>query len=121
MPDIVARLLAYEDQDQISPTYPPDGLIQSAIDALRTPSETREAQWVEGIPDDGECRWYRVGAVAASRMVDGVWIKHPVTRITVQRDLPGLHCDLWRVCVWSGESMIAEMPLHNVAAVGYAP
>lgn len=83
---------------------------------------TREAQWVEGLPDaDGAGRYYKVGVDVHSFPIGESAVTLPVTRITAQCDLPGLHCDLWRVCVWSGESMIAEMPLHNVAAVGYAP
>ncbi len=74
------------------------------------------------MPDaDGDSRWHRVGVDTPWHPAGEPVVKLPVTRITVQRDLPGPGCYLWRVCVWSGESMIAEMPLHNVAAVGYAP
>lgn len=85
-------------------------------------SDAREAEWVDLLPaDDGEARsfavGYRVRATVDPNESPERYIQ--VTRITVQCDLPGLHCDLWRVCVWSGETMIAEVPLHNTAGVGY--
>lgn len=79
--------------------------------------ETKDAIWAEGLPDaDGNTNFWKVG--------QGIWTgsaRGPaITRITVQHDLPGLHCNLRRVCVWIGETMVAEAPLHSLAAVGYA-
>jgi hypothetical protein len=83
-------------------------------------ADTREAEWVDILPDDDGGRTYAVGyearATIAPDKADQFVI---VTRITVQRDLPGLHCDLWRVCVWVGDTMIVEVPLHNTIGVGY--
>lgn len=75
-----------------------------------------EAQWVDGLPDaDGGTQFFRVGKP--------LWYGKPhvqiVTRITVQHDLPGLHGNLRRVCVWIGDHLAVELPLHNVQAVGY--
>ncbi|MGP9790720.1 hypothetical protein [Roseinatronobacter sp. NSM] len=84
--------------------------------------DLREAQWVDFLPVDGEARSFAVGdhvrATNDPNEAPERYIK--VTRITVQCDLPGLHCDMWRVCVWSGDAMIVEVPLHNTAGVGYA-
>lgn len=77
---------------------------------------TMEASWVQFPPQgDDEGNFYRIGGnfyqpVAGSRTI---------TRITVQHDLPGLHCNLRRVCVWVGDQLAIEAPLHAVEAVGY--
>lgn len=44
-----------------------------------------------------------------------------VTRITVATDLPGLHCSLERVRVWSDDDLLWEGPLHSLEGVTYAP
>ncbi len=80
--------------------------------------ETREALSVSGLPigpngEDGI--YYRVGA---PYWRDGKNVG-PVTRITVTRDLPGLHCDMERVRVFDGESLIFEAPLHSIEGVTY--
>lgn len=77
--------------------------------------QIKEAAWAEGTPDaDNETRFWQVGKPADWKHRDVL-----VTRITVQHDLPGLHGDLWRVCVWVGNALVAEAPLHNIQAVGY--
>jgi hypothetical protein len=43
-----------------------------------------------------------------------------VSQITVSRDLPGLHCNMERVCVYVGEHMVWEAPLHALESVTYA-
>lgn len=42
-----------------------------------------------------------------------------VTRITVTEDLPGLHCNMERVRVYVGETVVWEGPLHNLEGVAY--
>lgn len=75
-----------------------------------------EAVWAECLPGaDGESRFWAVG--------QQTWLPGghcpTVTRITVQQDLPGLHCNMRRVCVWVGDALVAEAPMHAVQAVGY--
>jgi hypothetical protein len=82
-----------------------------------TDHKTMEATWAETLPDsDGESRLWAIGKPADWRVKNGP----KVTRITIQQDLPGLHCNLRRVCIWSDETLVAEAPLHNLQAVGYA-
>lgn len=77
---------------------------------------TREAAWAETMPDaDGDSYYWKVGVGHWNGKSRG----DPVTRISVQCDLPALHCNMWRVCVWVGETLVAEAPLHNLKAVGY--
>lgn len=78
--------------------------------------EPMDAQWVDFLPDDGESVRYAVGGRVyfRARTVD-------ITRITVQQDLPGMYCNMRRVCVWSGDQLAFEAPLHNVQGVGYLP
>lgn len=79
--------------------------------------EIKQLQWAEGQPDaDGESRFWNVG----QGIWDGTGGRGPaVTSITLQQDLPGLHCNMWRVCVWIGEHLAVEAPLHSLHAVGY--
>lgn len=37
-----------------------------------------------------------------------------ITRITLQEDVPGMHANMRRVCVWSGEVLLAESPYTSV-------
>ena len=75
-----------------------------------------DAEWAEGLPDaDNDARIWKLGKLLDWKDKAGPII----TRITVQEDLPGLHCNMRRVCVWSGETLVAEAPLHNLQAVGY--
>lgn len=79
--------------------------------------EIMEAAWAESRPDqDGESRFWAVGKPIWTGKAHGP----AVTRITVQQDLPGLHCNMRRVCIWIGETMVVEAPLHSLALVGYA-
>lgn len=74
-----------------------------------------EAAWAETLPDhDGDAGFWKVGG----EIWNGPYSRR-ITRITVQQDLPGLHCNLRRVCVWVGDVLAAEAPLHSLAAVGY--
>lgn len=74
-----------------------------------------EARWVDLTPDeDGHITSYSVGNL--------IWFNHDnqrITRITVQQDLPGLHCNMRRVCVWTGDDLAFEAPVHAVAGIGY--
>lgn len=64
-------------------------------------TEIMEATWAESMPnDDGDQRYWRVTSGATAYRQDGRLVGVTVTRITVQRDLPG--------------------PLHNAAGVGFA-
>lgn len=77
----------------------------------------RDAVSVEGLPDpDNEIMVYTVGTPPWS---GGKRHSRAVTRITVDADLPGLHCYLERVRVWIGDTMIAEFPMHNTGFVQY--
>lgn len=80
--------------------------------------EPMDAQWVDlsPDPDSGDCIHYFVGGKVYfySQSVD-------ITRITVQQDLPGMYCNMRRVCVWAGDQLAFEAPLHNVQSVGYLP
>lgn len=78
--------------------------------------EPMNAQWVDFMPDnDGSLRYHVGGAV----YFFGETAK--ITRITVQQDLPGMYCNMRRVCVWAGDQLAFEAPLHNVQGVGYLP
>lgn len=83
----------------------------------------REAVTITGMPqgelgEDGI--YYAVGQVY--RRLDGnSWkVAGTVSRITVTDDLPGLHCNMERVRVFDGETMIFEAPLHSLEGVAYA-
>lgn len=79
--------------------------------------EPMEARWVEFPPqgpDEGSL--YNVGG-----KISFDHVRLDITRITVQQDLPGMYCNLRRVCVWSGDLLVFEAPLHNVQGVGYLP
>ena len=43
----------------------------------------------------------------------------PVTSITLQDDVPGLHCNLWSVKVWIGEKLVFDAPYLSVLYVRY--
>jgi len=79
--------------------------------------EPMDARWVEFLPgEDGEICVYSVGKSVG---FDGKRVS--ITRITVQQDLPGMYCNLRRVCVWAGDKLAFEAPLHNIQGVGYLP
>lgn len=78
--------------------------------------EPMDAQWVDFLPDDGESTRYAVGGKVYFRA-----LTIDITRITVQQDLPGMYCNMRRVCVWAGDQLAFEAPLHNVQGVGYLP
>lgn len=76
-----------------------------------------EAAWAETGPDaDGDCHFWSVGKQFYN---PGSVDRPTITRITVQEDLPGLHCNMRRVCVWVGEAMVAEAPVATIKAIGY--
>lgn len=80
----------------------------------------RQAKTAE-LPSCGD-EWgshYRVGDKARVREGNS-WIDGPtITAITIEDDLPGLHCNMERVKVWSDDHLLAEMPLHHVLEVRY--
>jgi len=85
--------------------------------------EVREALFVSGFPvgehgEDGV--FYQVGSEYWRTVSGALQQCGPVTRITVTADLPGLHCDMERVRVFDGETVIFEGPLHNLEGVTYA-
>lgn len=43
----------------------------------------------------------------------------PVTAITMRRDIPGLHGNLDRICVWSNGKLLAEIPRHAADHIAY--
>ncbi|WP_454917357.1 hypothetical protein [Xanthobacter sediminis] len=78
--------------------------------------EPMDAQWIDFPPDnDGSFRYYVGGTVYFFGATA------TITRITVQQDLPGMYCNMRRVCVWAGDKLAFEAPLHNVQGVGYLP
>ncbi|MCF1502158.1 hypothetical protein L0F51_00055 [Afifella sp. H1R] len=85
---------------------------------------TREATIVTGIPwgqDGEEGIYYQLGS-KYRRPVGNTWEDvGVVSRITVTDDLPGLHCNMERVRVFDGETVIFEAPLHSLEGVAYAP
>jgi len=85
-------------------------------------SEVREAEAIHGMPigetgEDGT--FYRVGNKYLRPVGNTYAPAGTVTRITVTADLPGLHCNLERVRVFDGETMIFEAPLHSLEGVTY--
>lgn len=84
-------------------------------------SNTREAVSISGVPCGEEAVFYGVGK-PYFRPDGNTWkVAGTVTRITVTDDLPGLHCNLERVRVFDGDTMIFEAPLHSLEGVCYAP
>lgn len=85
-------------------------------------SEAREAFSVQTMPvgPNGEDAIYYCVGRPYYRFVEGAHKNvGTVSRITVTRDLPGLHCDMERVRVFDGETMIYEAPLHSLEGVTY--
>ena len=82
---------------------------------------TKEAIRVEGQPqgEDGtDCWSFAVGFQYGQ--MDGTKWRFPVgtvSRITVTDDLPGLHCNMERIRVYDGETVIAEMPMIKAPAL----
>lgn len=106
---------------------PPETSTPAYLRWLEMENETmttyRQATTLYGQPR-GETREdgieYAVGR-AYYRWVDGNWkIAGTCTRITVSDDLPGLHCDMWRVQAFDGDALIFEAPLHSLEGVAYA-
>lgn len=82
----------------------------------------REAFSVTGIPqgEHGENGFYYEVGHTYHRLVERQWkIVGKVSRITVTDDLPGMYCNMERVRVYDGETLIFEAPLHNVEGVCY--
>lgn len=66
---------------------------------------TMEADWVEFPPRvEGDSSYYRVGG----QLFQAGMKASTITRITVQQDLPGLYCNLRRVCIWVGDQLAVE-------------
>lgn len=75
----------------------------------------RKAHAVETPMDvNGESSYYIVGGL----IYQGP-ICYTITKITVQEDLPGLHCNMRRVLVWVEDRVAVEIPLHNCVQVIY--
>ncbi len=77
-----------------------------------------EAKWAETIPDLPEnepARYFSVGGKFATAKREYL----EITRITVQTDEPGLHCNMRRVCIWTGDTLAVEFPFIAAGAVGY--
>lgn len=87
-------------------------------------SKVREAVSISGVPMGGTGEdgiFYHVGRPYHRLFVNSYEVAGTVTRITVTDDLPGLHCNLERVRVFDGDTMIFEAPLHSLEGVCYAP
>lgn len=75
----------------------------------------RKAHTVETPTDgNGENSYYIVGGLVYQGLDS-----YTITKITVQEDLPGLHCNMRRVLVWVGDRVAVEIPLHNCVQVIY--
>ena len=84
---------------------------------------TREAIALSGFPqgEHGEDGIYYSVGHGYRRIVGNSWqIAGKVSRITVTDDLTGLHCNMERVRVYDGDTLIFEAPLHNLEGVQYA-
>lgn len=84
--------------------------------------EVREALSVSGFPigEHGEeGLFYQVGLEYSRPGSSAAQKCGPVTRITITADLPGLHCNMERVRVFDGDTVIFEGPLHNLEGVTY--
>jgi hypothetical protein len=46
-------------------------------------------------------------------------IRRIITSITLRADVRGPGCMLERVCIWSGENLIAEIPRFKAEHIGY--
>ena len=80
-------------------------------------SDIKEALWATTPPDcDGQQSHWRVGK---SIWTPGIGSGAVITRITVQEDVPALHCNMRRVCVWVCDQLAVEAPFHSLEAVGY--
>lgn len=80
----------------------------------------REAISLLGIPCDGESGVHYAVGKQYWRTVEGRAVRcGPVTRITITDDLPGLHCNMERVRVYDGDTLIYEAPLHSLEGVEY--
>lgn len=68
---------------------------------------------------DGEQMFLTVGGtfwtVTEGKSID----VGPILRITVEDDLPGLHCNMERVKVWVCDKMILEAPVISVLWISY--
>lgn len=85
--------------------------------------DAREATSISGLPrgqngEDGV--YYAVGCPYWQTVENTVLKLGNVTRIAVTCDLPGLHCDMERVRVYDGDTVIYEAPLHNLEGIAYA-
>lgn len=83
----------------------------------------RDAIAIYGVPsgptgEDGT--FYGVGRQYHRSVGNAMQVAGTVSRITVTDDLPGLHCNMERVRVFDGDTMIYEAPLHSLEGVSYA-
>lgn len=86
-------------------------------------TDTREATSISGVPcgQDGEDGIHYAVGRDYLRPSGSSWkVAGKVSRITVTQDLPGLNCNMERVRVFDGETMIYEAPLHSLEGVTYA-
>lgn len=84
---------------------------------------SREAVAITGMPhgEHGEDGIYYSVGDTYRRVVGNSWVTvGMVSRITVTADLPGLHCNMERVRVYDGDTLIFEAPLHSIESVMYA-
>lgn len=85
--------------------------------------ESREAAIITGTPmgEHGEDGIFYAVGHPYRRPVGNEWkVVGTVSRITVTEDLPGLHCNMERVRVFDGDTMIFEAPLHSLEGVAYS-
>lgn len=86
-------------------------------------SSEREAIQISGMPvgEHGEDGIYYAVGHSYTRREGNNWKRAGiVSRIVVTDDLPGVYCNMERVRVFDGETLVFEAPLHNLEGVAYA-
>lgn len=61
--------------------------------------------------------YFRVGLDHGYFNKDGEWVEGKVTKIEMVDDVPGLHCYLWRICVYIDDVIMYEAPYTSTAFV----
>lgn len=76
--------------------------------------EIQSVTTIAGGVDRDEGFYYEVGKTT--------FLGVEITRIEEVYDIPGLHCNLGRIRVWSHEQLVATLPLPgNIEHIAYKP
>ena len=85
-------------------------------ESFKFPRQAIAVETLPTTPEDGGY-WYALGRETATQLDVG---KRMITKIEVLDDVPGLHCNLWWVLVWSEDQLVAEFPYLSVVHIKYA-